>query len=76
MRGFPWDNILVAVDPPAKSSSLFGGSVENTIISTKKLKSKDPFPKSGRLGTSDWPPGARPACCRRAMPAPSSAGPQ
>ena len=34
---------LVAVDPPAKSSSLFGGLVRKTpLISTKRLKSKDP----------------------------------
>ena len=36
------DQYLVAVDPPAKSESFFGGIVENTFLSTKKLKSKDP----------------------------------
>ena len=35
-------NTLVAVDPPAKSLAFWGGVVESTFISTKKLKSKDP----------------------------------
>ena len=42
--------ILVAVDPPAKSFSLFGGLVESTFISTKKFKSKDPTQQQSRNG--------------------------
>ena len=35
---------LVAVDPPAKSSTFWGLSGKPNLISTKKLKSKDPLP--------------------------------
>ena len=43
-RTFPsfQNSCLVAVDPPAKSSQPFGGLVENPMLSTRKLKSKDP----------------------------------
>ena len=44
---------LVAVDPPAKSESLFGGFSGNpSLISTKKLTSKDPAQYCGYCG---WP---------------------
>ena len=34
---------LVAVDTPAKSFTFLGSSGKPTLISTKKLKSKDPI---------------------------------
>ena len=60
---------LAVVDPPAKSVFLLlfvllffflgGGLVENRVISTKKLKSKDPLPKSSPESCHLLKPGAK-----------------
>ena len=52
--------ILVAVLTPAKSFSLFWGLVENTFISTKNFKSKDPTQQ-------EWGPTKRNVQSRRLL---------